>query len=50
VFQINGIPAGSYEVGVTPEVGSSAEKIIPAVVVVNGEIKDIGDITQSIVP
>jgi hypothetical protein len=52
VFQINGIPAGSYEVKLTPEVGSQkAEKIIPAVVVVNGEIKDIGDITLiTIVP
>lgn len=52
IFQLNGIPAGTYDVKLTPEVGSKkAEKTISAVVVVNGQIKDIGDITlTAIVP
>lgn len=46
VFQLNGIPAGTYDVKLTPEVGSGkAEKVITGVVVVNGEIKDIGAIS-----
>lgn len=45
VFQLNGIPAGTYEVKLTPEEGSGkAEKIITGVAVVNGEIKDIGNV------
>lgn len=50
-FQLNGIPAGTYAVKLTPEVGSGkAEKIITGVVVVNGEIKDIGSVTLDAIP
>jgi hypothetical protein len=50
VFQLNGIPAGTYDVKLTPDVASKkAEKIIPAVVVVNGEVKNIGDIALTAV-
>ena len=44
-FQLNGIPAGTYVVKLTPEEGSGkAEKTIDGVVVVNGEINNIGEI------
>ncbi|MEN9909374.1 MAG: hypothetical protein RLZZ540_2523 [Bacteroidota bacterium] len=50
-FQLNGIPAGTYDVKLTPEVGSGkAEKIITGVVVVNGEIKDVGAISLNAIP
>lgn len=46
VFQLNGIPAGTYTVTLTPEAGSGkAIKTISSVLVVNGEIKDLGNIT-----
>ncbi|MBA0883365.1 DUF4382 domain-containing protein [Flavobacterium undicola] len=50
-FQLNGIPAGTYDVKLTPAVGSGkAEKTITGVVVVNGEIKDIGSVTLDAIP
>jgi hypothetical protein len=52
VFQLNGIPAGTYDVTLTPEEGSGkAEKTIVGVVVVNGEINNLGDVAlEAIVP
>lgn len=51
LFQLNGIPAGTYTVTLTPETGSGkAVKTITGVVVVNGEIKDIGDVTLVALP
>jgi len=51
LFQINGIPAGTYTVTLTPETGSGkALKTITGVVVVNGEVKDIGDVTLVALP
>lgn len=50
-FQINGVPAGTYEVKLTPEEGSGkAEKLIPDVVVVNGEINNLGAISLDPIP
>jgi hypothetical protein len=46
VFQINGIQLDLTKLVNTRSRVLKAEKIIPAVVVVNGEIKDIGDITH----
>lgn len=51
VFQLNGIPAGTYTVTLTPEAGSGkAIKSIVGVVVVNGEVKDLGSITLDATP
>jgi hypothetical protein len=51
VFQLNGVPAGTYEVKLTPEVGSGkAEKIITNVVVVNGEINNLGAVSLNAIP
>ncbi|OCB72961.1 Carboxypeptidase regulatory-like domain-containing protein [Flavobacterium glycines] len=45
-FQLNGIPAGTYTVTLTPETGSGkAIKTISSVLVVNGEVTDLGNIT-----
>ncbi|WP_413999655.1 DUF4382 domain-containing protein [Flavobacterium sp. W1B] len=46
VFQLNGIPAGTYIVTLTPDVASGkAIKIIPGIVVVNGTMTDMGAIS-----
>lgn len=46
VFQLNGIPAGTYTVTLTPEIESGKEPIvINGVKVVNGEITDVGSLT-----
>lgn len=51
VFQLNGIPAGTYEIKITPEVGSGkAEKTIAGVVVVNSEINNLGIISLDAIP
>lgn len=51
VFQLNGIPAGTYDVKITPEVGSGkAEKIITRVSVVNGDINNLGTISLIAIP
>jgi hypothetical protein len=46
-FRINGIPAGMYSVTLTPDPASGlAPKIVDGVIVVNGQVTDIG--TQSL--
>ncbi|HEY6142929.1 MAG TPA: DUF4382 domain-containing protein [Flavobacterium sp.] len=46
VFQLNGVPAGTYIVTLTPDpLSESFEKTIPEVIVVNGQITDLGPIT-----
>ena len=45
VFQLNGIPAGTYSVTLTPEIGSGyAIMVIENVIVVNGEITNMGSL------
>lgn len=45
VFQLNGVPAGTYTVTLTPEVASGKTvKTIANVVVVNGEITNVGSV------
>lgn len=51
MFQLNGVPAGTYTVTLTPDVASGkAVKTITDVVVVNGEVKDLGAVTLDAVP
>jgi len=46
VFQLDGLPVGTYAVTLTPDVASGvAPKTIPGVVVVNGTVTDVGAIT-----
>lgn len=46
VFQINGIPAGTYTLTLTPEVASGVQvKTITGIVVSNGTITDMGTIS-----
>jgi hypothetical protein len=46
VFQLNGVPAGTYIVTLTPDPTSGLlVKTIPDVIVVNGVVKDLGSIT-----
>lgn len=46
VFQLNGVPAGTYIVTLTPDSTSGlVVKTIPDVIVVNGVVKDMGSIT-----
>lgn len=46
MFQLNGIPAGTYSVTLTPDVASGKEiKTILDVVVTNGIVTDMGNIT-----
>lgn len=46
IFQLNGIPAGTYIVTLTPDPTSGLlVKIIPEVIVVNGTIKNMGSIS-----
>lgn len=43
VFVLNGVPAGTYDVLITPDPTSGyAEAIVEDVEVINGEITDIG--------
>lgn len=51
VFQLNGIPEGTYTVTITPEVDSGKEiKIIENVIVTNGMMTDIGDVALENTP
>lgn len=46
VFQLNGVPAGTYTLTLTPDPTSGLlAKTIPDVIVVNGAVKDLGSIT-----
>ncbi|TRX23841.1 DUF4382 domain-containing protein [Flavobacterium franklandianum] len=46
IFQLNGVPPGTYIVTLTPDVSSGLLiKTIPDVIVVNGAVKDMGSIT-----
>ena len=46
VFQLNGVPPGTYIVTLTPDSTSGLVlKTIPDVIVVNGAVKDLGSIT-----
>ncbi|MEM8522107.1 DUF4382 domain-containing protein [Flavobacterium sp. PL12] len=46
VFQLNGIPAGTYTVTLTPEIASGKViKTVPGVVVVNGAMTNMGAIS-----
>lgn len=46
VFQLNGIPAGTYTVTLTPEIASGkAVKTVPGIVVVNGTMTNMGAIS-----
>ena len=46
VFQLNGIPAGTYIVTLTPDPTSGLlVKTIPAVIVVNGETTTMASVT-----
>ncbi len=45
-FELNGVPAGTYTVTLTPELASGKEvKTIANVAVVNGQITDVGSVT-----
>ncbi|MES2239855.1 MAG: carboxypeptidase-like regulatory domain-containing protein, partial [Bacteroidota bacterium] len=51
VFQINGVPAGTYDVTLTPDpLSGKAIKIVTGVVVVNGVVKDLGSIALNPAP
>ena len=51
VFQLNGIPAGTYTVTLTPDIASGkAIKIIPGIVVENGKMTNIGDVSLDSIP
>jgi hypothetical protein len=46
LFQLNGVPAGTYIVTLTPDPTSGLlVKTIPDVIVVNGAVKDMGSIS-----
>jgi len=46
VFQLNGIPAGTYTVTITPDVSSQLPPlVVPNVVVVNGQISNMNTLT-----
>lgn len=46
VFQLNGVPAGTYIVTITPDITSGLlVKVIPDIIVVNGAVKNMGSIT-----
>ncbi len=46
VFQLNGVPPGTYIVTLTPDITSGLlVKTVPDVIVVNGVVKDMGSIT-----
>lgn len=46
LFQLNGVPAGTYTVTLTPDLASGkAIKTVAGVVVVNGVVTDMGNIT-----
>lgn len=45
-FELNGVPAGTYTVTLTPEVASGKTvKTIANVVVVNGQVTNIGSVS-----
>lgn len=51
VFLLNGVPAGTYDVTITPDPASNyADTIVLGVVVVNGEITNIGIIDLELIP
>lgn len=46
VFALHGIPSGTYIVTITPDASSGLNAtIVESVVVVNGQVTDIGEIT-----
>lgn len=46
IFVLNGIPAGIYDVTITPDAASGYEgTVLNGIVVANGEITDVGEIT-----
>ena len=51
VFVLHGVPAGTYDVTITPDPASDyLEAIVEGVVVVNGEITDMGTIVLELIP
>ena len=51
IFVLHGVPAGTYDVTITPDPESDyLEKVVQGVVVVNGEITNIGIITLELIP
>jgi hypothetical protein len=51
LFMLNGVPAGTYSVTITPEGDSGyAEAVVDNVEVVNGEVTDIGTVDLELVP
>lgn len=51
VFVLNGVPAGTYNVVITPDSESGyAETVVENVTVVNGEIVDLGTIELQLIP
>ncbi|RLD28534.1 MAG: carbohydrate-binding protein [Bacteroidetes bacterium] len=51
VFVLNGVPAGTYDVLITPDPTSNyAETTVTGVEVVNGEVTDIGIIELQLIP
>jgi len=51
VFVLNGVPAGTYDVTITPEADSGYEGLVlNGIEVVNGEITDVGTIELELTP
>ena len=50
VFVLHGVPAGTYDVTITPEESDYTEAVVEGVVVVNGEINDIGTVELQLNP
>jgi hypothetical protein len=51
VFMLNGVPAGTYSVVITPsEASGYAGAVVDDVIVVNGEITDIGTVELELLP
>ncbi len=51
VFVLNGVPAGTYDVTITPDAESGyGDVVLNDVVVVNGEITDVGTIELELLP
>jgi hypothetical protein len=51
VFMLYGVPAGTYDVTLTPDAESGyAEAVVSGVVVVNGEVTDIGTVELVLIP
>ena len=51
IFVLNGVPAGTYDVLISPDPASDyAEAVVEGVVVVNGEVTDIGTVELELLP